>query len=314
MAKSPCRQGLTNVVAVAAGSYHSLALRADGTVAAWGNNEYGQTTVPAGLTNVVAVAAGGYHSLALRADGMIAVWGYNGYGQTTVPTWLSNVVALAGGYSHSLAVIGVGAPVVAPMVDHLEVAADLPFFLRVGATGERPMYFQWQRNGTPVAGATGAVLQATGPTGSVEEYRCVVSNAVGVATSATCRVVQPVQILSQTLPGGMEMTPYYAKLTGTNGFPPYTWVTPNEIPPGLSWSGDGVISGLPTLAGTYPTTFVIRDSAGHSAEREIAIVIAPNPNKRPISIIFRRILKALRWRNRPAGYSGFMPMIPRMGI
>ncbi len=46
--------GLTNVVAVAAGSYdsgsHNLALKAEGTVVAWGNNRYGQTNVPAGLT------------------------------------------------------------------------------------------------------------------------------------------------------------------------------------------------------------------------------------------------------------------------
>jgi len=95
--------GLSNVVAVAGGEYHSLALRADGTVAAWGYNYYGQTNVPTGLSNVVAVAGGGYHSLALRADGTVAAWGDNGYGQTTVPAGLSNVVAVAGGSSHSLA-------------------------------------------------------------------------------------------------------------------------------------------------------------------------------------------------------------------
>ncbi|MEK7685682.1 MAG: hypothetical protein AAB466_09695, partial [Verrucomicrobiota bacterium] len=54
--------GLSNVVAVAAGGFHSLALTAEGRVMAWGNNEYGKTTVPSGLSNVVAVAAGGFHS------------------------------------------------------------------------------------------------------------------------------------------------------------------------------------------------------------------------------------------------------------
>ena len=56
-------------MAIAAGEYHSLALKADGTVVAWGDNGYGQTTVPSGLSNVVAIAAGGYHSLALTAEG-----------------------------------------------------------------------------------------------------------------------------------------------------------------------------------------------------------------------------------------------------
>jgi hypothetical protein len=63
---------LTNAIAIAAGCFHSLALKADGTVVAWlGNNseDYGQSTVPAGLSNVVAIAAGGYHTLALVGEG-----------------------------------------------------------------------------------------------------------------------------------------------------------------------------------------------------------------------------------------------------
>jgi hypothetical protein len=51
--------GLSNVVAIAAGKHHSLALKADGQLVAWGNNAKGQSMVPAGLTNVVAVCAGG---------------------------------------------------------------------------------------------------------------------------------------------------------------------------------------------------------------------------------------------------------------
>lgn len=43
-----------------------------GFVVAWGYNGYGEATVPAGLSNVVAVAAGGYNSLALRSDGTVA--------------------------------------------------------------------------------------------------------------------------------------------------------------------------------------------------------------------------------------------------
>jgi alpha-tubulin suppressor-like RCC1 family protein len=64
---------LTNVVAIAAGSSHNLALKADGTVAAWGF--YGLTNVPLGLTNVVAIACGSFHSLALKSDGTVAAWG-----------------------------------------------------------------------------------------------------------------------------------------------------------------------------------------------------------------------------------------------
>jgi len=67
-----------NIVSVAAGAEHSLALRSDGQVVAWGYNSYGQTNVPADATNIVAIAAGWYGNAALRADGTILVWGTNG--------------------------------------------------------------------------------------------------------------------------------------------------------------------------------------------------------------------------------------------
>ncbi len=94
--------GLNNVVALAAGSAHSLALLADGTVVAWGDNSHGQTDIPSGLKSVVAVAAGNYHSLALKADGTVTAWGDNTVGQCSIPIGLDNVVAVAAGGNHSL--------------------------------------------------------------------------------------------------------------------------------------------------------------------------------------------------------------------
>jgi exopolysaccharide biosynthesis protein len=94
---------LTNTVAIAAGGYHNLAIKADGTVTAWGANASLQSTVPSGLGNVIAVAAGTWHSLALRADGTVAAWGDNAFGQTALPSPLDNVVAVVAGGNHSLA-------------------------------------------------------------------------------------------------------------------------------------------------------------------------------------------------------------------
>jgi hypothetical protein len=95
--------GLNGVVAIAAGWSHSLALKSDGTVVAWGDNSAGQTNVPAGLTGVVAIAAGAGHSLALKSDGTVIAWGDNYWGESAVPAGLSGVVAIAAGWSHSLA-------------------------------------------------------------------------------------------------------------------------------------------------------------------------------------------------------------------
>ncbi|MHC5083637.1 MAG: hypothetical protein ACYTET_06825, partial [Planctomycetota bacterium] len=64
----------SDIVAIAAGYEHSLALRGDGSVAAWGKNDFGQAESPAG-NDFIAIAAGGNSSLALRSDGSIAAWG-----------------------------------------------------------------------------------------------------------------------------------------------------------------------------------------------------------------------------------------------
>jgi hypothetical protein len=90
-------------LAIAAGGYHSLAIRADGTVAAWGGSNPGVTNVPAGLADVIAVAAGTWHSLALRNDGTVVAWGDNSWGQVAVPAGLSDVAAVAAGGNHGLA-------------------------------------------------------------------------------------------------------------------------------------------------------------------------------------------------------------------
>jgi hypothetical protein len=95
----------TEFVSIAAGWYHNLGLKADGSIVAWGDNS-GQTNVPSPNTNFVAVAAGNFHSLGLKGDGSVAAWGcppfYN-YGQCEAPRPNSGFVAVVAGQYHSLA-------------------------------------------------------------------------------------------------------------------------------------------------------------------------------------------------------------------
>ena len=52
------------------------------------------------------MAAGGSHSLGLKADGSIVAWGWNGYGQCNVPAPNADFVAVAAGWLHSLGLTG----------------------------------------------------------------------------------------------------------------------------------------------------------------------------------------------------------------
>ncbi len=120
--------GLTDAIAIAAGADHALALRANGSVVAWGNNQFGKlgdgttttrlTPVPVvGLTNIVAIAVGHSNSLALDSSGHVWAWGTGYYGvigrgnttDATTPVQvpaLSNVTAIAAGSFHAVALVG----------------------------------------------------------------------------------------------------------------------------------------------------------------------------------------------------------------
>jgi len=104
----PVPAGLSNVIAIAPGLNHALALIKTGQVVAWGGDYYGETKVPSGLTNVIAIAAGDYYSLALKADGRIVAWGGYYSGVTNLPSNLTNVVAITAGYRRAAALKGDG--------------------------------------------------------------------------------------------------------------------------------------------------------------------------------------------------------------
>ncbi|MDZ7622680.1 MAG: hypothetical protein U5O69_10310 [Candidatus Competibacteraceae bacterium] len=111
--------GLTGILAIAASAWHSVALKSDCTVWAWGGNSNGQlgdgtmidryTPVQVtGLTGILAIAASAWHSVALKSDGTVLEHG----DLTSTASWamappppaslrsvanLSNIIAITAG-------------------------------------------------------------------------------------------------------------------------------------------------------------------------------------------------------------------------
>jgi len=130
---------LTDIIAIAAGGYHSIALSKNGTIWAWGNNTDGQlgnfqagqtsnlpykvTSSTGYLENIVSISSGYSHNLALDESGNILAWGKNDWGQLGNPEFegksayavyvksingnekLNNVSSISAGYSHSIALL-----------------------------------------------------------------------------------------------------------------------------------------------------------------------------------------------------------------
>jgi formylglycine-generating enzyme required for sulfatase activity len=115
---------LTNIVAIAAGGNHNLALRRSGQVVAWGANS-SAITVPANLTGVLQIAAGASHSLALLGNGRIIAWGDNSSKQCDVPRNLRMSNQIAAGGNFSLAVSATGGVVVWGANGSLEIQPPL---------------------------------------------------------------------------------------------------------------------------------------------------------------------------------------------
>ena len=85
---------------VSAGIYHTVGLKADGTVVAVGDNEDGQCDV-SDWKNIVAISAGAYHTVGLKADGTVVAVGYNKYGRCEVSDW-TDIVDVSAGSTHTV--------------------------------------------------------------------------------------------------------------------------------------------------------------------------------------------------------------------
>ncbi|MGA2138024.1 MAG: hypothetical protein ABSH14_04100 [Verrucomicrobiia bacterium] len=109
--------GISNVVAIAAGSDHTVALTADKTVWTWGDNSSGQlgwggccqTSAPgrvSALSNVVGIAGGLYFTLAVTSNGQVFAWGDNTFGQLGTNTDFGSLTSphLVAGISNAVLV------------------------------------------------------------------------------------------------------------------------------------------------------------------------------------------------------------------
>ncbi len=125
--------------------------------------------------------------------------------------------------------------------------------------------------GTPTTSGTFTV-QVTDALGNVGTA-CAI--AINPPVSASCVSLNAVQ--------GVAITP--VTMTGSGGAGgPYTF-TATGLPPGLSISSNGTISGTPTSSGTFPYTVTVSDSAGNKGTVNCSVTVAPAVSASCVAII-----------------------------
>lgn len=186
-------------------------------------------------------------------------------------------------------------PTITTQPQSVTVALGAATGFSVAATGGAPLAFEWLKNGTPIAGATGPVLEIENATiADAAIYRVVVSNSAGVemsqaATLAIAGVITPPVILEQSGSQSVIVGGSVAFTVTAGGAEPfsYQWHRNGAPIPGAtsrvlalsnvtsSSSGDYTVSvgNGGGFATSQPMTLTVTEPpAGHDA----AIFVAPN--------------------------------------
>lgn len=180
--------------------------------------------------------------------------------QGTVPVFTITTATLpngvvGGAYNQTLSATGGTAPYTWSLA-----SAGLPPGLTVNSNGTI--------TGTiTTAGTYTFTVRATDSTGLQTTRSFTISTSSGLA------------IITTALPAASVGAAYSQTLAASGGAPPYTWnlysgsIVASVLPPGLSLSPTGAISGTPTTAGNYGPTVRVVDATGHEAYQTYAFSV-----------------------------------------
>jgi hypothetical protein len=99
-------------------------------------------------------------------------------------------------------------------------------------------------------------------------------------TIAVFTTSPPVISTNPLPPGAAIDAPYNFTFTASGGAPPLTWSETGAVPPGLMFSSGGLLSGTPTVDGSFPISVMVQDSVGRNAAQDFTItVFTPNCQK-----------------------------------
>ena len=169
-------------------------------------------------------------------------------------------------YTSASLAVTVLAPVVVSPSSVPDATASLPYSQNFAASGAGGGPYTYGQTGSLPNGLafTGNTLSGT-PTQTGQftftiTAQDTVSGCTG-GTAYTLTVVCPtIDLLPASLPPAVKDQPYYQTLTPSAGVGPFSFaLTGGQLPDGLTLSSDGVLSGTPTVSGSFSITVTVTD-------------------------------------------------------
>ena len=183
----------TNIVSLASWKHNAMVLREDGLPVVWGDglNLPPPRTIPQEATNIVTISGGFGRAIALRDDGKLICWGYWGSVQTTN---YDHVIGVSLNSSQMIVITNSGEPFFARKPSRRTWIENESHVLIASVVGEKPMTYQWQRDGVNIPNATNASIVFAAVRKSDEGlYSLRAENAFGFSSNlvAAISVTQP---------------------------------------------------------------------------------------------------------------------------
>jgi uncharacterized repeat protein (TIGR01451 family) len=128
--------------------------------------------------------------------------------------------------------------------------------------------------------AAGGALSGTPAAAGTLSFTVTATDSSGFTggRAYTLTISQPISLSPATLPAGTDGTAYSQTITAAEaGYQgAFTFaVSAGNLPPGLTLTADGALSGTPTAAGTFSFTVTARDSSGFTGSQAYTMTVAP---------------------------------------
>src|SRR5881296_1084529 len=191
----------------------------------------------------------------------------------------------AGSVTSSTAILTVNASIPPLQVTSSQLSGGTvgtTYSATLNASGGTSPYSWSVSSGTLPTGlslSSSGTLSGTPTVAGAFPFTVAVKDAASASASASLSInvvsIPPLQVTSSQLSGGTVGTTYSATLNASGGTSPYSWsVSSGTLPTGLSLSSSGTLSGTPTVAGAFPFTVAVKDTASASASASLSINVA----------------------------------------